>query len=292
MIELFAWIFKRKKSEKIIALEKEIENLKADTITLSLTQSDLELAQEEIISLNNTISSLQQKIKVLNKYQDMNSFKEWFKSNIIKQVRTYNFRGVRKAAHLHLENFSQNSELLDKYESFLREKFFFDKRYDSPDKLIYELNIFLDQYVKKFPGGEYDTDLNVFKKVEHWMSPQEAYDYYIAKKIAGDCDDKGTFKYCCMKTALIYFGFDTEHSWRLKNFIVDLITYEGHYLLGWLKEEENRVVGFIPVESTFRHDKFKEVWNNNMIFKTNMMYAKIRFSFDEKTEYINIAARK
>ena len=283
--EMFGWIFIRKKSNEVIRLEKEVQDLTDKNLKLGLLETDIKLANNEILSLNTTISALQKRITDLNKYQDLKTYKAWFNGHIVKKPKYYSFRGVSKAAHTHLENFSRNTELIEKYESFLVKNFFYDKRYDSPDQLVYELNIFLDKYVRRFPGGEYNSEMKIFNNPEHWMSPSEAYDYYITKKIAGDCDDKGTFKYCCIVTALIYFGFWEEHKWRLKNFIVDIITGEGHYLLGWLKEYEGRVVGYVPVESTFRHDKFAEFWKKNMIFKDQMLY-KIRFSFDEKTEYI------
>lgn len=283
---MFGWIFNAKKNSILVTkLKKEVKDLTDKNSKLGLLETDVELANNEISSLNTTISALQKRITDLNKYQDLKTYKEWSKSNLVKKPKYYSFRGVSRPAHNHLQNFSKDHDLINKYEAFLVKNFFFDKRYDTPDQLVYELNIFLDRHVKRFQGGEYNTEMKIFNKRDYWMSPKEAYDYYITKLIAGDCDDKATWKYCCIVTALIYFGFWEENKWRLKNFIVDIITGEGHYLLGWLKEYEGRVVGYVPVESTFRHDLFAKFWKKNMIFKDQMLY-KIRFSFDEKTEYV------
>lgn len=267
---------------------QENNNLKSDLNKCSneinsLTKSNIEKINQ-VIDLKNKITALENINLNLIKHvkgESINEFKIWFDLNIKPTVKTHPFNGPSQACHLHYHHFSQNKKLVDKYYAFVNS--IANIKPKNADDLIYSLNVVLDDYIDSFKKP-YQTDVDVFGVQEKWLDPETIYDYYVNKKIAIDCDDTGTFKYCCLVSALINCGLEKE-IWRLKTLIVSLTSGQGvHYLLSWLKSESDACKGWIALETTYRKDLFRKVWMNNIQIRDNMMYE-ILFSFDEIAEY-------
>ena len=104
--------------------------------------------------------------------------------------------------------------------------------------------------------------------------------------VVHNCDDVGTFKYCCLVSALVNYNFISD-LWRLKTMVVECITGGHHYILTWLKNSETGVIGWLPIETTYFVSTFAKVWHDNLTVRKNIMY-KIIFSFDERAEYKKI----
>jgi hypothetical protein len=173
-----------------------------------------------------------------------------------------------------LNKFSQDQDSQDKYFAFLNTLGIPDSYKDS-DILVWSIVNKIYNYLEDLPN-DYTSDINAFGTKEHWLTPQEAFDYYVTSEKAGDCEDFSAFLYGALVTALKYYGFGDE-LWKLKR--VDIKRPVGHAILGWLKGNQWK-----RIESTYYRNDMPSKWNDNSdIFKS--VYTVVWHIFDENSEY-------
>jgi hypothetical protein len=146
--------------------------------------------------------------------------------------------------------------------------------YKDEDYLVYSITRLINDYVND--RDNYDTDSESFGKTEWWLTPQEAFDYYIDNE--GDCDDKRALLWGAIISALKFFGYETE-TWRLM--CVDIIEPVGHALLVWLKK--NGV--WTRIETTYYPNSIVRTFydDSTSFFKGELI--RVWHLFNEKTEY-------
>jgi len=172
-----------------------------------------------------------------------------------------------------LADFSQDSEYLSKYKAWLDS--INVKNFDNVDKLIYETT----KKVLKFVDGKYKTDLKAHGTLEYWLSPQEAFDYYVTQNKYEDCDGVRSLLYGSLVTKLLENGFQSER-WRLKGISIRIEGSGGHAILSWIKSN----LVWAPIETTFAPDSWIKDWNRDCdVFKA--MYGNVYNIYDEESEY-------
>lgn len=254
-----------KKANKLL-IEKNIA-LETDFVDLKSLYNDLDNTNSKLIKENDELKNQLEPTKTTHD--------TFFKLTAI----SYPWKpGKNERLSNTLQHFSNNLEAIDKYNKFCKNVLQI-KSYPEPDKIVYATTIKVLDYVEKF-RKKYVRDIDNFGSAEYWMDFNEAYDFYVNNKKAGDCDDKRIFLYCCIISQLIVNGLFSE-SWRLKCIDGLITNSEGHALLGWKKE--NNI--WSPIETTYGQNYFKENWNRNAdIFKS--MYFHISHIFDERGEYL------
>jgi hypothetical protein len=141
----------------------------------------------------------------------------------------------------------------------------------------------------------------VMPEIEHnlimdynYVGNEEVFDITVADThnfvlsetniIAHNCDNISTLKYWCLKLLLNkYFnGWDTK---RLRCFLNWAMRQYYHAMLAWVKKGVN---DWIPIETTFFNENFRDFWINNLTLRSNEIGYKINFSYDEDSEYDRI----
>jgi hypothetical protein len=278
--------------EQVRQLETEIESFKllfnelfndSDSYTKQ-KETELKKVKKELDNLTKEYEKVvnelfKYSVPKLNEYVFFDDWKE--------QKKYYSFRGSSKQAHTHWENFLKNNDLILKYNNFLKDELKFLTGYTSfknADELVYKLVLSLHKYIDGLKIS-YQSDKQLFSKIEYWMSPSEAFDYYVTKRIAGDCDDTMTFMYANLMTALLHYGFEDD-VWRLKGRIIDILGAGGHAVLTWLKaDDKTNVIGWMNIETTYGENAWRKMWDNNNLIEDNWLIT-TRFIFDEVTEYV------
>ena len=258
---------------KIVKLEHNIT-----TNTKLMIQKD-----RDIITLNSEISNLKKNVKGLKKdlvdftpkLIDDLSNKDYF--DVTRQK--YEFKkGTKDYLHNSLNNFSKDTKYQAKFIDWLKE-LGMRESYKDEDELVYHLTTKVYDFVKK-GGDDYDTDMESFGVSEHWLTPQEAYEYSVVKGGDFDCEDKSALLYGAIVSALISHGYG-KYVWRLKRVDVLITGAMGHALLTWLK----RNLTWSHVESTYGYKHFNQNWfKDKDVFKS--IYARIWHVFDEEKEYL------
>jgi len=254
----------RKQKKEIKQLAIEINTIKHNKEQL---QNVYDLALNQITSLNNELEILKPKPV---RDSDLNDF---FKTDKTKYPWKPN-----KRVYLHktLNDFSEDEEYITKYFAFTQEIGLKDS-YNTVDECVYDIVIKVQRYINRVLPDDYNTDLESFNAREYWLSPQEAFDYYVEERDVGDCEDTSAFLYGCIMSVLTTYQYN-DAIWRLLR--TDINFPVGHAVVIWLKE--NRV--WACIESTYGENRFSKNWiRDKDMFKG--VYTGIWHIFNEITEY-------
>jgi hypothetical protein len=218
---------------------------------------------------NQTISDNQALMHRLNNYHEQ-------RFEIAKnQFKPINQQYKGKWLRSYLNDFSKDNIYQDKYLSFLKQ-LGMKESYKDIDDVVYRVVMLVQDYVNNTLPVDYQTDQELFGKADYWVTPQEAFDYYVTQETAGDCDNNSNFLYGCIVTALNYFGYD----WEGRLLRVNMTLPIGHAVLAWLKNNGT----WACIESTYHEDRFGRTWvDNKDIFKS--VYIQLWHIFDERKEY-------
>jgi len=256
---------------------KIIKELKLKIIDLNEELKAKELSTSQVIeyklSLLREIEVLREQLKIHNKHQSLETFKEYLDAIVIPTKKTYNFRRKgQEPCHLSLRPYTR-----EKHKAFVEDVMKFNyKKYKKVDTMVYN---YVTSFHRKFPNNKfYGSDMNNFHVADYWESPDEAIARFASDKSA-DCDAHGSAIYGGLRF-IIEEKFPSE-IWRLRVFVVGVISGGGHYILSWVKEGPN---DWIPLETTWYKDSIKRAWYDNLGLRNQIMY-KIWWSFDDKFEY-------
>lgn len=243
---------------------------------VSYLQEEIEEKNKELLLVYSDLEEIEQELESNNKHSSLNSYKRWIDANIKPKTKYYDFGKGRRRVH---QVFKEGIQHERKLHDFLKEMEFSHKVFTNVDDLVYS---FCVQFDDKYPSRKYyKTDMELYGKKEYWASPIETISQ-IKKGTTGDCDDVMVLKYCLLYT-MIEDRFPKE-LWRLRGFVVDILGYGGHAMLGWVKEGPN---DWVPLETTFFEVNQRKYWAKNYKIRNQILYD-IRYSFDYKNEYVKI----
>ena len=260
--------FFSKNEEMIISkLKHELSN-KEDIIRYA--DKTINTLQQELITTNNEL--LATELLIIKLKQEEIPFNKLFKEKKTK----YTWKpGKRIYLHNSLEDFSNDTEYQEKYLVFLKELGLKDS-YKNIDDAVYNIVLMVQKYINKTLSDDYETDLKNFKSNEYWLSPKEAFDYYVINLKAGDCEDTSALLYGAIISGLTYLNYDFED--RLLR--VDINFPVGHAIVAYQKT--NSV--WSCIESTYGERRFSKNWiRDKNMFKG--VYTGLWHIFDERTEY-------
>lgn len=239
-------------------MKTEIENLDKEKLELQA------LNIEQALVIKNKLDEVKNLQFLVPKPLEFRKVTEYYKWKPQKNIR------LRDA----LQKFSKDKKYQEKYLKFLDDLKVQNK--SNIDDQIYHI-VFL---VQKWIGEKYKTDKERFGYSEYWLSPQEAYDFYVEDKKYADCEDLSAFLYGCIVAKLIQKGEWENNKDRFKRIDVHRIGGEDHAVLVWKKNSGKYAV----IETTLRKDRFTTLWNSERdIF--NSVYTDIWHIFDEESEY-------
>lgn len=278
MIDILGWFKQVFCSDCIIEKNllantlKGLKEMHSDTLTLLADKT------KEVVNLSNELELLRQELSSSNKHSSIQTYKDWMTANIKPKIQYYNYGKGKKRPHTIFADSLKDEGII---------KFFIEEDLDFPDftpqnadDLVFRFNV---EFSKKFPTRNYyAADSTLYKVIEYWATAKETIEKLRTQTHAFDCDDVMVLKYSCLYYLLQeYFPND---KWRLRGFIVDLWSGGGHALLGWVKEGPN---DWIPIETTFKDDKNSFIWRKDYTIR-NQLFYQIRYSFDNKEEYVQI----
>jgi len=252
-------------------LVSENIKIKSENETLQKEVSSMTKALSEINQIN---SDLRKEIEIYNlkeKTIDNSVLSDYLSGTNVE----YKWQPKKKTlVRYSLDNFSDDQEYQDKYLAWLL-SLGLKSSYSSEDSLIWYVWKMVTDFISD--EDDYDTDLESFGTAEYWLTPQQAFDYYVTEDDEGDCDDLSALLYGAIITALKYCGY-SDLTWRLKR--VNIKKPVGHAICAWL----NRKLQWKRIESTYYRSDFAVKWNDNSdIFKGS--YTIVWHIFDEKKEY-------
>lgn len=249
--------------EYLIELNADFENL----------QFDYDRLQEK----NNLLLD---KLADSNKHYSLENYKDWLEENIAPTRIFYNFGNGRKAVHTIFADSIKDEEII---REFIKEDLGFDaSKFRTPDGMVVS---FSNAFTRKYPTNKYYSyDKDLYGKVEQWDIAKNTINFIRTKNTYGDCDNVMVLKYSC----LYYLLKDRfpEDIWRLRGFIVSVLGYGGHAMLGWVKSEDN-INDWVPIETTFYAGRQGIMWSRNYTIRDQILYN-INYSFDHEHEYRRI----
>ncbi len=257
--------------EKIAKQKEDIRKLGVEIA--NITHNKEELLHSYNISID-VINELRNELNTLKPVPvEAQGVNDYFKEKKTK----YRYKpNKRDYLHKTLENFSKDEEYISKYFAFMQELGLKDN-YSTVDKCVYDVIIRVQKYINKTLPDDYNTDLESFGAREYWLTPREAFDYYVEEQDVGDCEDTSAFLYGCIMSVLITYQFNNE-TWRLLR--TDINFPVGHAVCIWLKS--NHV--WACIESTYGESRFSKNWvRDKDMFRG--VYTGIWHIFNEKTEY-------
>lgn len=257
--------------------QKEIKDLRVKVENLEkniILKNNVEKQQSDYaVALLDEIEALKEQVKIKNKHQTLKTFKQYLDAIVVPSKETYNFRGKgQERTHLSLKDY--DPALMKK---FVEETIGYDyKRRQTADTMVY---YFCTAFHRKYPNNTYyDSDVNNYGVADYWESPNEAVRRFMDRDDS-DCDAHGAAMYGAIRW-MLEERFP-EEAWRLRVFIVGVVTGGGHYILCWVKEGPN---DWIPLETTWCKNSIKRAWSENLSIRDQIMY-KVWWSFDHITEY-------
>jgi regulator of replication initiation timing len=253
---------------RIAGLEKQLQE--------SIDENNAMLSYIE--DLQERIEALEQEIIDKDKYGSLDKYKDWLDENVHPRPTYYDFGSGRKQVHTIFADSLKDEDYVRAFVTDVLE--FNGADYETADDLVYYFNRELS---KEYPTRKYyASDQELYGQLEYWATAKETILKLLENGDAFDCDDSMTLRYTCLYYLLQdYFP---DEIWRLRGFIVDIWTGGGHALLAWVKEGVNN---WVPIETTFYDDRQNVIWNNDYTIGTQMLYQ-IRYSFDDKYEYLRI----
>jgi len=252
-----------RQQDQIAELKKETETLFDNCKKMSQIIDD----QEDLIE------SLE------NKHTSLEKYKKWMDANIVPQNQYYDFGQGKKQPHtIFAQSIKDEKIILDFIENFLK----FDvSRYNTIDNMVFGFN---EVFSYRVPTSKYyASDKTLYGVMEYWATAKETIEKINKGGKAFDCDDNGILRYSCLYL-LIKKYYPTE-IYRLRGFIVDLFTGDGHFMLGWLRGDD--VNDWVPIETTFYNERQSTLWIRKYTIRDQILY-RIKYSFDNKHEYVMI----
>jgi len=258
------------KDDQIIIKEQEKH--------INTLESDLELGEDQLIEYMETINDLSLENEELKNSLKSISSRTSKPTILRKRPTKYRMRpGWYDYLHKSLNNFSQDTEYLEKYTNFLL-TLNLNNTYNDCDRLVYSVVSKAYAWLGDFPD-DYNSDKEQFGTSEYWLTPQEAFNQYILGE-ASDCEDFSAFLWGCIISALILYGYEGEIH-RLMRF--DMKRPVGHAIVIWLNDKSE----WKRIESTYYRRDFKSKWfDNSDVFKSVNTVMMTGHAFNEETEYI------
>jgi hypothetical protein len=269
----------------------KVENKELDQNLKSIYNINKEL-EKDLSEMNATALDLQFKLSKYtkeDKHLTLETFMDWLKENVKPVNKTHKLnadlpnRTIRNSltrpSHFLKRCVTEEDKI--KILEFAEEVLYYTSFTDEDD-LVYKFNIRFDN---KFPTRTYYSyDQDLFKIAEYWATPMQTINLIKTKKTYGDCDDVSHLKYWCLKLLLNKY-FPNWDKNRLRCFLNFAMMRYYHAMLAWVKKDVN---DWIPIETTYFNENFKDFWINNMRLRTNQIGYKVNFSYDTEAEYIKI----
>ena len=224
-----------------------------------------------------------------DKHSTLEIFMDWLKENVKPVSKSHRLNADLPNRTLRNTNYrpsnflriSVTEEDKPKILEFAEDVLFY-KSFTNEDDLVYKFNIRFDN---KFPTRTYYSyDQDLFGFSEYWATPMQTINMIKTKKTYGDCEDVMILKYWCLRLLLDKY-FPNWDKNRLRGFLSWVMGAYYHAVLCWVKEGVN---DWIPIETTYFNQRFKDVWLNNKRLRNNEIAYKINFSFDTESEYEKI----
>ena len=238
---------------------------------IKYTDKTINTLQQELINMNSQLITTNLILLELKK-QRIIPFNKLFKEKKTK----YTWKpGKRIYLHNSLQDFSNDVEYQEKYLVFLKELGLKDS-YKNIDDAVYKIVLMIQKYINNTLDDDYETDLKNFKSNEYWLSPKEAFDYYVINLKAGDCEDTSALLYGAIVSGLNYLGYDYTN--RLLRIDINFPVH--HAVVSYQKS--NSI--WACIESTYGESRFSKNWiRDKDMFKG--VYTGLWHIFNEKTEY-------
>ena len=252
-------------------LQYEINNLKIQNdLFAKAIKTNSVFYENCLVEEQELVTELEQEIKLLTNPLQL--------SDVLKPKNIlYKWKPSKNTFLRHsLNNFSSDNEYQGKYLSFLISNGLKDS-YTSEKQVILKTYMIAKSYLQS-DNDNYDTDQESFGVKEYWLTPQEAFDYYIGGD-EGDCDDYSAFIYGCLVTSLLHFGYDTKNLFRAD---VNIMSSGGHAVIEWWSFEDEQ---FLHLESTYRSDRAYKVFSTKRDITKSVYTDTMRF-FNETQEYV------
>lgn len=244
-------------------------------------KSDIKSKSNIIIDLQSQLSDYTKD----DKHLTLETFMDWLKENVKPVSRTHRTSGRVGNRVFHNSNvrphifFTITDE--EKVMTFA-EKVLYWTSFTNEDDLVYKFNIRFDNL---YPTSQYyKTDQQLYGVIDYWAGAEITIDKIEKEGTYGDCEDVMILKYCCLKLLLNKY-FPNWDKNRLRGFLAWVMGAYYHAVLCWVKEGIN---DWIPIETTYYNQRFRDVWVNNKRLRNNEIAYKINFSFDDEAEYEKI----
>jgi len=270
--------------------QEQINNLKIEKAKLHNLSVDLQFRlsnnQKETAFYKVQLEQYQRE----DKHLTLEIFMNWLEENVKPVSRTHRLNAdlppnkTYRNTNLRPSEFLRNSVTEEdkiKILEFAEEVLYF-KSFEDEDDLVYKFNIRFDNLFPTRTYYSYDQDL--FKMAEYWATPMQTINLIRTKKTYGDCDDVSHLKYWCLKLLLNKY-FPNWDKNRLRCFLNWAMRSYYHAMLAWVKQGPN---DWIPIETTYFNENFRDFWIDNMRLRTNQIGYKVNFSYDTEAEYIKI----
>ena len=259
-----------KYAKQIQSLNEEYEELFTAYKTIEMNYGLLEKDRDLVLK----------ELKLVDKHFTLENYKEWLFENTEPSRIMYDFGNGRKAVHTIFADSIKDEEIIREFiEKDLGFKYDF---YKTPDAMVYA---FSHAFTRKYPTSRfYSFDTELYGKVEQWDIAKNTINFIRTQQTYGDCDNVMVLKYSCLYHMLK--DKFPDQLWRLRGFIVNVLGYGGHAMLGWVKAEDN-LNDWVPIETTFNANYQPVMWARNYRLRDQILYT-IHYSFDHEHEYRRI----
>jgi len=291
--KLMRWLDDYYSQDERVILENCREQLSMLKTQLKIREQTIKSLDEETAKKDFTNKNLVKDIKIrddriafledryaqkIGKHYSLETFKKWMDNNIKPKKQFYNYGKGSKQPHT---IFSESIKDREVVEDFTKNVLKFDgSKYENSDNLIYYFN---RKLTAMFPTKDYYAyDKELYGQTEYWATAKETIEKLKANKKGFDCDDSMTLRFSCL--FFLLKNFFPQDLWRLRGFIVDLWSGGGHALLGWIKKGIN---DWVAVETTFKASEQWRLWEDKYVIR-NQLFYQVRYSFDEKKEYVKL----
>jgi len=163
--------------DKIKFLENKVEGIRVmwdnEKEQVALLVNENTVLQEQKSDLRAENYLMKGKVLQYEKYKAANKIE-------FKPVTQYYTWKPHKRIKLRnaLQKFSTDEEYIQKYNEFL--KSIHIAEYSNIDAQVKHIVTIVQKWIND--GDNYDTDKQSFGTEEYWLSPQEAFDYYVTKE--------------------------------------------------------------------------------------------------------------
>ena len=224
-----------------------------------------------------------------DKHLTLETFMDWLNDNVIEKNRTHRLNAnlpnrIIRNSSVRPSTFLRDCVTEEEKPEILRfaKQVIGRRTHSNEDDLVRQFNIAFDS---KYPTNRwYKNDIDYSGFHEYWATPMQTINYIRNDNHFGDCDNVSHLKYWCL-TLLLNEHYPNWNKKRLRCFLVWVMGAYYHAKLAWVKEGVN---DWIPIETTYMAQRFSELWDNDLVLRTNQIGYKINFSYDTEAEYEKI----